>query len=302
MVHLVCRDVTRRYGKRDALSGISFDVRAGTVVGLAGPNGSGKTTLFRLLSGLGQPSSGTITIDGGSPELTRIGDSGTGVFLGVDNLHPGRTVRETLRLVAFLSGQSRSRADDRLEWSGLSAVGSRLVKTLSLGMKVRLGLALATLRPTAILLLDEPMNGLDAEAITWVKSVMRQFAESAGIVVVSSHLLNELEAVADRVLILSRGMLVHDVSCGSAVEHTRTLLRVDDDARLADALSETGWAHRYSAGSWAIDGPLEAVGLCAFRAGIAVLELRDDQGESLEKTFAAVASGEYRPPLRGGAK
>lgn len=287
--------MSKKYGRTQVLSDISFEIADGSVTGLAGPNGSGKTTLFRLLAGLGYPSFGRITHTARGAHGQGDHRPEVGVFLGVDNLHPGRTVRETLRLVAFLSGQARGRADERLTWSGLETVGGRLVKSLSLGMKVRLGLAIATLRPTSFLFLDEPLNGLDIEAIAWVKGVIREYADSGGVVFISSHLLNELEAIADRVLILSGGRIVRDLDLANDVDVHHVFLRVDNDQVLERALSTSGWAYRFSDGVWVINAQLDEIGRFAFNAGVPVLELHVDPRESLEKTFTAVAAGEFRP-------
>lgn len=296
MTLLSCANISHRYGSKAVLSDISFAVDGGTIVGLVGPNGSGKTTLFRLLSGLGKPTSGEVRMSDFRDDAT----GGAGVYLGVENLHPGRTVRETLRLSAYLAGLPRSRADERMAWAGLGSVDRRLVRSLSLGMRVRLGMALATLRPSRILLLDEPMNGLDVEAIGWVKSVARSHARSGGAVVISSHLLNELDVLADRALILSRGRLVDDTSLSEASASSPVRVRVGDDKAFAQALMRTTWSSTQTDGRWTIEATLEEVGSLALAAGVAVFELGHAPRATLESTFASLTVGEFSPRASGG--
>lgn len=301
MSALICRDVHKAYGSYKALESVTFEMVSGAVIGLAGPNGSGKTTLMRILSGLSRPTTGSVLVDGIRPErLASAG--GVGVFLGVQNLHPGRTVRETLRLAAFLTALPRHRVDDRLEWSGLAAVGRRRVSSLSLGMKVRLGMALATLRAPQMLILDEPLIGLDIEGVLWVRQTVHEHASGGGSALVSSHLLNELQMMSTRALVLSRGRLVSDVTLhGSDSGRRGTQLRVSNNDSLAAWLRRAGWPHVYDEGTWTIQASQDEVAALAHRSGAVVLELRPASAQSLEDIMRANVDSEFTPRMAQGA-
>jgi ABC-2 type transport system ATP-binding protein len=219
-----------------------------------------------------------------------------GVFLGTQNLHPGRSVRETIRLTAFLAGLPSSRADDRLDWSGLQSVGGRLVKGLSLGMKVRLGMAIATLREPRVLILDEPMNGLDVEGVQWIKREVKRHRDAGGITLLSSHLLHELEAVAERALILSKGVLVRNVSLGvESVARESVWVRVSDDETFGCRLESSPLVHRREGNLWTIQATSDEVGRLAMDASVYVTELRPVPRRTLEALFLEAAQGEFSP-------
>jgi ABC-2 type transport system ATP-binding protein len=201
--------LTKRYGAHTAVDDVSFRCAPGTVTGFLGPNGAGKSTTLRLLCGLAAPTSGTATVDGRPyARLPRPGRS-VGVLLDASALHPGRTGREALRLAASVLGVPRQRADDALERVGLTGrAPGRRVGRYSLGMRQRLGLAQALLGDPHVLVLDEPANGLDPEGIAWMRALLRGFAAAGGTVLVSSHQLREVEAVADDVVLLADGRVL----------------------------------------------------------------------------------------------
>jgi ABC-2 type transport system ATP-binding protein len=280
------------------LDSVDFDLESGSVTGLAGPNGSGKTTLMKVLSGLALPSSGEVLIDGTRPNRLARTDGTVGVFLGVENLHRGRSVIETLKIAAFLAGVPSTRARERLSWSGLEAVAGRLVNGLSLGMRVRLGMALATLRDPRVLLLDEPLNGLDVDGIQWVRAVIARHVAVGGTTLLSSHLLRELEDIADRTLIMSRGVVVRDLTMTELRSNLSTIwIRVTDDASLESALSGTDWNYEAGSGGWNVRADIDDVARLAFEVGAHVLELRPAEGQRLEDVFVDSVSGEFVPSV-----
>jgi ABC-2 type transport system ATP-binding protein len=200
--------LSKRYGDRLAVDDISFSCEPGTVTGFLGPNGAGKSTTLRLLCGLGTPTSGDALI-GGVPyrELRDPGRS-VGVLLDASAQHGGRTGREVLSLSARLLHVHADRVDELLDEVGLADVGGKRIRSYSLGMRQRLGIAHALLGNPEILILDEPANGLDPEGIWWMRGLLREHADRGGTVLLSSHLLAEIDRSADRLVIISRGRVV----------------------------------------------------------------------------------------------
>jgi ABC-2 type transport system ATP-binding protein len=201
--------LTRRYGAFTAVDDVSFEVRPGTVAGFLGPNGAGKSTTLRMLVGLTRPSSGVATVLGRPyAQLPNPGRS-VGVLLDASAQHGGRTGREVLTLCARLLGLPSARVDEMLALVGLSEREShRRVRHYSLGMRQRLGIAHALLGDPQVLILDEPANGLDPGGIHWMRGLLRDFADRGGTVLLSSHLLTEVEAVADDLILIGRGAIV----------------------------------------------------------------------------------------------
>ena len=201
-------ELTKRYRDTVAVDGVSFGCAPGTVTGLLGPNGAGKSSTLRMLLGLVRPTSGTATVDGTPYARIHCPARVVGAMPDASVLHPGRTGRETLRLVVTLLGRPVAEADRALERVGLAGAAGRRVGRYSLGMRQRLGIAQALLGDPAVLVLDEPVNGLDPDGMRWVRGLLREFAAGGGTVLLSSHLLGEVAAVADRVLAMHRGRLV----------------------------------------------------------------------------------------------
>ncbi|GFJ94781.1 hypothetical protein Prum_084230 [Phytohabitans rumicis] len=198
--------LTKRYGPHTAVDDVSFRCEPGTVTGFLGPNGAGKSTTMRMICGLTPPTAGGATV-GGVP-YRRLPNPGrhVGVLLDASAQHPGRTGRETLALAAQIMGVDRGRVGELLDLVGLDTAAARKrVRAYSLGMRQRLGLAYALLGDPRVLILDEPANGLDPEGIFWMRSVLRGFADRGGTVLLSSHLLREVEAVADRLVVIGAG-------------------------------------------------------------------------------------------------
>jgi ABC-2 type transport system ATP-binding protein len=201
-------NLTKHYGPVAAVDGVTFSCVAVTITGFLGPNGAGKSTTLRMLTGLARPDSGRTAI-AGKPfaELdnpARI----VGTLLDATAMHTGRSGRATLRIAATVTGMPASRADELLHAVGIAGAGRRRVGTYSLGMRQRLGLAHALIGDPSVLILDEPANGLDPEGIAWIRGLLRDFADRGGTVLLSSHLLAEIQATADHLVIINAGRVV----------------------------------------------------------------------------------------------
>jgi len=207
------RHLTKRYGDVLAVDDISFTVEAGSITGFLGPNGAGKSTAMRCLTGLAFPTEGEALIDGRRYRDIPNPSTQVGVLLDASAQHPGRTGRETLRCAATVMGAPRSRVDEVIELAGLTAKEARKrVATYSLGMRQRLGIAQAFLGSPRVLILDEPANGLDPQGIHWMRTVLRRFADAGGTVLLSSHLLHEVQQVADRIVMIGHGRILTEGS------------------------------------------------------------------------------------------
>lgn len=201
---LTARNLTKRYGAKTAVDGLSFDVPRGAVTAMLGLNGAGKTTVLRIALGLARPTSGEVRFGGDRYRDLPNPASVVGALLDGHGLHPDRSARDHLRVAA--AAQVRpDRLEAVLESVGLGPNGGDRVRTFSLGMKQRLGLAAAMLGDPKTLILDEPMNGLDPEGVRWLRERLRGFAREGGAVLVSSHVLSEVERLADEVLVIDRG-------------------------------------------------------------------------------------------------
>src|SRR5262245_56639254 len=208
MAVAVAEALTKRYGSLAAVDGLSFALDAGTVTGFLGPNGAGKTTTLRMLLGLARPTSGSaLVFDRPYAELERP-ELRVGAVLEATDFHPGRSGRNHLRTLAHATGVPDSRVDEVLKLVELDNAKNRRVKGYSLGMRQRLGLAVALLGEPELLVLDEPANGLDPEGVRWLRDFLRSFAAGGRTVLVSSHVLAEVAQTVDRVLIINRGRLV----------------------------------------------------------------------------------------------
>ena len=202
------RGLTKRFGQVLAVDRLSFTVEAGEVVGFLGPNGAGKTTTLRMLLGLVRPDAGTATINGTAyPDLAEPLHE-VGAVLEASSFHPGRTARNHLRVQALVGHADPSRVDDVLELTGLTGAADRRIGGFSLGMRQRLGLATALLTDPALLILDEPTNGLDPDGVRWLRDLLRGMAAEGATVLVSSHILAEVAHTVDSAVILDGGRLV----------------------------------------------------------------------------------------------
>lgn len=202
---LKAEELAKVYGRRKVVDGVSFELASGRVLAMIGPNGAGKTTTVRMILSLTRPSSGVVTVMGDKYERLREPGRAVGALLENAGLHPGRTGFQHARIVARRLGGRDSDVRSLLDHVGLATAADRRIRSYSLGMRQRLGLACALLGRPRVLLLDEPVNGLDPAGIQWVRQYVRRFAEEGGAVLVTSHLLGELEQVADDVVLINDG-------------------------------------------------------------------------------------------------
>jgi ABC-2 type transport system ATP-binding protein len=290
--------LTKRYGTQLAVSDVSFQCTPGTVTGFLGPNGAGKSTTLRSLCGLATPTSGTATVGGRAyRDLPNAGRT-VGVLLDAGAQHAGRTGRESLVLSAMVLGVDRRRVDEVLELVGLagSPAGKRVGK-YSLGMRQRLGLATALLGDPEVLVLDEPANGLDPEGIFWMRGLLRGFADRGGTVLLSSHLLHEVEAVADQLVVIAGGRIVARGGKAELLTASGTVVRAADPASLEGALTAAGIAVSPGLdGTLVADAEPEAVGRAAAATGVVLVELRPADGGGLEELFRSLTGSADTPP------
>ncbi len=282
--------LTKRYGDHVAVRDVSFRCEPGTVTGFLGPNGAGKSTTMRMLCGLTSPTAGRATVLGVPYRALPSPGREIGVLLDASAQHAGRTGREVLGLTAQLLGVDASRAEATLRRVGLDGkAGRRRVGDYSLGMRQRLGLATALIGDPRILVLDEPANGLDPEGIAWMRGLLREFADGGGTVLLSSHLLREVEAVADRLVVISGGQIVADGTKEELLHSTGVLVRSTDRTGLRRALAAAGLPSTTTTdGGQLVEGDPEAIGRAALDAGLVLTELRPADGAGLEELFLSL--------------
>lgn len=292
---LEVRGLTKRFRSVTAVDGLSFTVEPGSVTGFLGPNGSGKTTTLRMLLGLVEPTSGDALVDGVSYRSLRDPARVVGGVLEAQGFHPGRTARRHLAACAAAIGVPDTAVGAGLSTVGLAAAADRRVGGFSLGMKQRLALAVALLGDPQVLVLDEPGNGLDPEGIAWLRAFLRGFAARGRSVLVSSHLLAEVEQTADHVVVLARGRAVFQGRLDHlrASRRARALVRCADPLRLADALAAAGLTEidRFPDGTLGVAGadPVR-VGDVALAAGVAIHGLTEERVD-LEALYFQLTAG-----------
>jgi ABC-2 type transport system ATP-binding protein len=214
------RGLTKRYGDKLAVDGLSFDVRPGVVTGFLGPNGAGKSTTMRMIMGLDLPSAGDVTVDGRHYDDLPWPLHEVGALLEAKAIHPGRSARAHLLMLAEANHIARRRVDEMLELVGLASVAGRRAGKFSLGMGQRLGIAAALLGDPDVLLFDEPVNGLDPDGIRWVRNLLKSLAREGRTVFVSSHLMSEMALTADEVIIIGRGKLIAQRPVGDLLDQS----------------------------------------------------------------------------------
>ena len=285
--------LTKRFGGRAVVDDVSFRCEPGTVTGFLGPNGAGKTTTMRMLCDLAAPDAGGASVLG-----TRYRDLPNpgrriGILLDASAQHPGRRGREALLISARTMGVPDARVDELLELVGLDRSAARKrVRQYSLGMRQRLGLANALLGDPEVLILDEPANGLDPEGMRWMRGLLRDFADRGGTALLSSHLLFEVEAVADQLVIIGNGRIVAQGSRADLLAGAGTLVQAADEAALEAALSAAGLnAGRRADGGFIVDAEPEEVGRAALAGGIALTGLRPSESAGLEQLFFDLTAG-----------
>jgi ABC-2 type transport system ATP-binding protein len=323
------RGLTKRYGDKLAVDDLTFTVRPGIVTGFLGPNGAGKSTTLRVILGLDAPTGGTATVNGRRYRDYTAPLHEVGALLEARAAHPGRSAYHHLLAVAQTSGIRRSRVEEVIDAVGLREAARRRVGRFSLGMGQRLSIATALLGDPGVVILDEPLNGLDTEGIRWVRSLLRSLAAEGRTVFVSSHLMNEMAVTAEHLIVIGRGKLIADTSIADFITRAsqpavrvRTtapealaaaLRRPDVTVTAGPAAGSRGTGSNGTAPNGT--GPngtapngteltvsglsTDQVGTIARDAGIAVLELASQQA-SLEEAFTALTQDavEYRAPAR----
>jgi ABC-2 type transport system ATP-binding protein len=286
-------DLSKRFGKTQAVAGLSFRVEPGTITGFLGPNGAGKSTTLRSVLGLVHPDAGSATVLGVPyGELDRPLHR-VGAVLEASEVHPGRTGRNHLRVLAAAAGVPPSRVDEVLALVELTKGAKRRVKGYSLGMRQRLGLAAALLGDPEVLVLDEPANGLDPAGIRWLRDLLRSLAAEGRTILVSSHVLSEVAQTADRVVIIHRGRLIQQASIAEVLAGAKGGTRVrTPDGRLQELLGARGaTTSALGDGALLVDLPPEQVGELAAANGIVLHELTVDSA-TLEEVFLELTGGE----------
>jgi len=279
--------LTRTYGGLRAVDDVTFSARPGRVTGFLGPNGAGKSTTMRVMVGLTPPTSGSATVLGRRhADLPNPGRE-VGVLLDASAQHAGRTGRETLKVAARTMGLPMSTVDDMLDTVSLTPKeAERRVKNYSLGMRQRLGIATALLGDPEVLILDEPANGLDPAGIRWMRDLLRGFANKGGTVLLSSHLLHEIEVIADDLVVIGQGRIVAQGTKDELLASAGTIVRAGDLIELGRALTGSG-IHVVALGDdgYRAEAAPELVGKVAHAAGVPLHELRAADGAGLEEMF-----------------
>ncbi len=288
-------NVSKKYGAFTAVDGVSFVAQPGRVTGFLGPNGAGKSTSMRIMAGLTPPDAGSATI--GGLRYHDIPNPGrhVGVLLDASAQHAGRTGREVLALSALTMGLPDSRVDEMLAMVGLTeAESKRRVKNYSLGMRQRLGIAASLMGDPSVLILDEPANGLDPAGIRWMRGLLRSYAAEGGTVLLSSHLLHEVEMIADDMVLIGRGRIVAQGTKQELLQTKGTFVRALDTELLAKALDSAGVTAVPSGdGLRAEVDPVE-VGRAAAAADVVLTELRPADGAGLEELFLQLTADDAR--------
>ncbi|MGY1803720.1 ABC transporter ATP-binding protein [Blastococcus sp. SYSU D00922] len=240
---IAAHGLTKIYGDKPAVDGITFTVEPGRVTGFLGPNGAGKSTTMRMILGLDRPTAGSVTVNGRRYADYPAPLREVGALLEARALHPGRSARDHLRWLAASNGIPRARVDEVLGLVGLEAVADKRVGKFSLGMGQRLGIAVALLGDPPVVVLDEPVNGLDPEGIRWVRNLARELAGQGRTVFVSSHLMSEMALTADHLVVVGRGRILADCSMTEFIaDHAASYVRVASPQRaeVADLLRREG--------------------------------------------------------------
>ena len=281
------QNLTKSFGGRTVVNDVSFRVEPGTVTGFLGANGAGKTTTLRMLSGLSEPDSGQAVVLGGRYRDLANPGRRVGILLDAAAQHDGRRGREALIVSAQMMGVDPRRVDGLLDLVGLDRSAARKrVRHYSLGMRQRLGLAHALFGDPQVLILDEPANGLYPPGMRWMRELLRDFADRGGSVLLSSHLLHEVEALADRLVIIDVGRIVAEGSRAELLAGAGTLVIAPDEAALRAALDAANLPARPARdGGFIVDAEQEDVGRAALAGGVVVSRIGPSGGSGLEQLF-----------------
>ncbi|GAB7004316.1 ATP-binding cassette domain-containing protein [Nocardioides sp. AN3] len=291
--------LTKKYAGFTAVDDVSFTARPGRVTGFLGPNGAGKSTTMRVMVGLTPATSGSVTLLGRRfADLPNPGRE-VGVLLDASAQHAGRTGREILTIAQRTMGLPKASVDATLARVSLTeSEAGRRVRHYSLGMRQRLGIGVALIGDPEVLILDEPANGLDPAGIRWMRDLLRGFADDGGTVLLSSHLLHEIEVIADDLVVIGNGRIVAQGTKDELLAAGGTLVRAADTATLAHALTRAGIGHTPGdRGALLVEAELAVVGQTAFAAGVPLIELRAADGAGLEEMFLALTAESQRDQI-----
>lgn len=293
--------LTKRYRQQPVVRDVSLHCEPGTITGFLGANGAGKSTTLRMILGLIRPDCGTATIAGqpfvALPNPTRV----VGVLLDASALHAGRSGRATLRIAAGMAGVHPHRVEDLLDLVGLTHAADKRVGSYSLGMRQRLGIAQALIGGPQVLILDEPANGLDPDGIAWMRALLRDFADQGGTVLLSSHLLHEVQATADHLVVISDGAVVAAGRLDELLASTTILMRSPDRAALAGALRSAridfvaGPGDAFTVDVSEAGITTEALAAVARDHGVLLTELRQEETTALEQLFFSLTAEKEDP-------
>ncbi|MGF3055480.1 ABC transporter ATP-binding protein [Microbacterium sp. YY-01] len=294
---ITAQGLTKTYGHKVAVNNASFTVQPGKVTGFLGPNGAGKSTTMRMIVGLDRPQSGNVTINGQAYASLRAPLHEVGALLDAKGVHPGRSARSHLRAIAATHRIPESRIDEVLELTGLTPVAGKRVGGFSLGMGQRLGIAAALLGDPRVLILDEPVNGLDVDGVMWVRSLLRGLADEGRTVLLSSHLMSEMAQIADHVIVIAQGEIIADAPLSDLLQaQTQSSVSISspDAARLAsvvmqqvpDAIIEHTTDHGFAVRG--VTAPV--LGSLAFQHGVELHELTPHVGQ-LEAAYLSLTQG-----------
>jgi ABC-2 type transport system ATP-binding protein len=298
------RGLTKRFGDKLAVDQLSFTIEPGRITGFLGPNGAGKTTTMRLILGLDHPTGGSVSVNGREFSRSASPMREVGALLDAKAMHGGRSAYNHLLCLAQTNSLPRRRVGEVLDLVGLTEVAGKRSKGFSLGMGQRLGIAAALLGDPAILMFDEPVNGLDPEGILWIRSLMKQLAGEGRTVFVSSHLMSEMENTADHLIVIGRGRLIADCSVAEFIERNSVQavrVRTPQPDALVAAIRRVGGRVAAAGEAIVIHGlAADKVGDLAYENGIRLHELAVAQA-SLEEAYMeqTAASVEFR--AGGGA-
>ena len=288
--------LTKRYGGFTAVDDVTFTAEAGRVTGFLGPNGAGKSTTMRVMVGLTPPTSGSARVNGQLfSDLPNPGLE-VGVLLDASAQHAGRTGREILTIAQRTMGLPKLRVEEMLERVSLTeSEAERRVRNYSLGMRQRLGIATALIGDPEVLILDEPANGLDPAGIRWMRDLLRSYADQGGTVLLSSHLLHEIEVIADDLVVIGNGRIVAQGTKAELLSAAGTVVRSRDVVGLEKALAASGVAaSAYEDNALRTDADPELVGTIALQAGVPLLELRSADSAGLEEMFLELTAETQR--------
>ncbi len=287
------RGLTKKYGDVVAVDGLTFDVEQGLVTGFLGPNGAGKSTTMRMVLGLDRPTAGQALVNGRPFVSYAEPLREVGALLDPGSVHPGRTGRNHLRVAARTNGISDRRVDEVIEQVGLEGAARRRIKGYSLGMQQRLGIAAALLGDPRVVLFDEPINGLDLDGVRWIRELLRQLADEGRTVLVSSHLMSEMQQTADRLVVIGRGRLIADAELDEVLrglDGNRVRVRTARSETLADLLATGATVERTGPDELQVTGLTAAeIGDVAHEHGVPIHHLSDVE-QSLEQAFLELTS------------